>query len=131
MEHIQNRVNSDLRRQFRSFRGFIKKPKKSWSVATLKWFSVCCIGILAGVWAFVLNWTKLELWIGLAAVLGVSMIIVVPVLFVENARAASKGWSRARCCVNSLISVGIAVAFGFAGWIGGTAVLKFVESIKG
>jgi hypothetical protein len=130
MEHIQNRVNSDLRRQFRSFRGFIKKPKKSWSAVTLKWFSVCCIGILAGVWAFILNWTKLELWIGLAAVLGVSMIIVVSILFMEKVSVTGKsnnGRSQTHSYINALIFVGFATIAAFVGWLGGATASKFIE----
>ena len=97
MEQVQNRVNSDLRRQFRSFRGFIKKPKKAWSAPTLKWFSLYSIGILAGMWAFILDWTKLEPWIGIAITVGISVIIVVSILFIENARAA-KGCPNPSLC---------------------------------
>lgn len=129
MEQVQNRVNSDLRRQFRSFRGFIKKPKKSWSAATLKWFSLYSIGILAGMWAFILDWTKLEPWIGIAITVGISMIIVVSILFIENARAASEGWSRIHRYVNALIFTVGTIVVGFAGWIGGTAMHKHVEPL--
>ena len=129
MEQVQNRVNSDLRRQFRSFRGFIKKPEKGWSAPTLKWFSLYSIGILASMWAFILDWTKLEPWIGIAITVGISMIIVVSILFIENARAASEGWSRIRRYMNALIFTVGTIAVGFAGWIGGTAMHRHLEPL--
>ena len=132
MEHIQNRVNSDLRRQFRSFRGFIKKPKKSWSAATLKWFSLYSIGILAGMWAFILDWTKLEPWIGFVVISGVIAIIVVPILFVENARLTGKphnGQPRINSYINALIFIGLAVGTALVGWFAGTSARKFIEIV--
>lgn len=76
MEQIQNRVNSDVRRQFRSFGGFIKKSKKTWSVSALKALALFSIGLLASTWAFILNWAEFESWVGFTVVSGVSAIII-------------------------------------------------------
>ena len=132
MEQDQNRVNFDLRRQFRSFGGFIKKPKKPWSVTTLKWFSLCSIGFLSGNWAFILDWTKLESWIGFTVVIGITVIIVVPILFVENVRLTGKshnGQPRIRPYINALIFIGLAIVSTFVGWFAGTWVRQLIEIV--
>ena len=132
MEQVQNRVNSDLRRQFRSFRGFIKKPEKSWSAATLKWFSLYSIGILAGMWAFILDLSKLDPWIGFDVISGVIAIIVVPILFIENARLTGKphnGQPQINRYINALIFIGLAVGTAFVGWFVGTSARKFMEMV--
>ena len=132
MEQDQNRVNSDLRRQFRSFGSFIKKPKKPWSVTTLKWFSLCSIGFLSGNWAFILDWSELESWIGFAVVLGVIAIIVVPILFVENVLVTHKprnGQPGIHPYINALIFIGLAIVTASAGWFAGTSVRKFIEIV--
>lgn len=132
MEQVQNRVNSDLRRQFRSFRGFIKKPKKAWSAPTLKWFSLYSIGILAGMWAFILDLSKLDPWIGFNVISGVIAIIVVPILFVENVRLTGKphnGQPRINLYINAFIFIGLAVGTALVGWFVGTSARKFIEIV--
>ena len=131
-EQTQNRVNSDLRHQFRSFGSFIKKPKKPWSISSLKWFSLCSIGFLSGNWAFILDWTQLESWIGFAVVSGVTAIIVVSILFVENVRLTGKSYNgqpRIRPYINALIFIGLAIVSTFVGWFAGTWVRKFIEIV--
>ena len=129
MEQVENRVNPDLRHQFRSFNSRVKKSKKSWSVSTLKWFSIYSIGFIACLWAFMTESGYTKLWIGIVVTLGVSMVIVVSILFTENTRVANSPKRRSQIYhyVNALIFIGIAVAAGFVGWIGGTAMIKLVE----
>lgn len=132
MAQVQNRVNSELRRQFRSFRGFIKKPKKSWSAVTLKWLSLYSIGILAGMWAFILDLSKLDPWIGFNVISGVIALIVVPILFVENVRLTGKphnGQPRINLYINALIFIGLAVGTALVGWFAGTSARKFIEIV--
>lgn len=132
MAQVQNRVNSDLRRQFRSFRGFIKKPKKTWSAPILKWFSLYSIGILAGMWAFILDLSKLDPWIGFNVISGVIALIVVPILFVENVRLTGKphnGQPRINLYINALIFIGLAVGTALVGWFAGTSARKFIEIV--
>ena len=132
MEQVQNRVNSDLRRQFRSFRGFIKKPEKSWSAPTLKWFSLYCIGILASMWAFILDLSKLDPWIGFNVISGVIALIVVPILFAGNVRLTGKphnGQPRINRYINVLIFIGLAVGAALVGWFVGTSARKFIEIV--
>lgn len=132
MQQVENRANSDLRRQFRSFGGFIKKPKKTWSVSTLKWFSLFSIGFLSCNWAFILDWTKLELWIGFAVISGVSAIIVVPILFVENVRVTDKshnGQSQISRYINAFVFIGLAVVSALVGWFVGTSVREFIAIV--
>ena len=128
IEQIQNRVNSDLRRQFRSFDSFIKKPKKPWSISSLKWFSLYSIGFLSGTWAFILDWSELESWIGFAVVIGITAIIVVPILFVENVRLISKP-DNGQPRINALVFIGLAIVSASAGWFAGTSVRKFIEIV--
>ncbi|MDE0682451.1 MAG: hypothetical protein OXI63_06005 [Candidatus Poribacteria bacterium] len=132
MEQDQNRANSDLRRQFRSFDSLVKKPKKPWSPTTLKWFSLYSIGILANIWALIFNWTKLESWIGFAVMSGVTAIIVVPILLVENIRLIGEphnGQSRINAYINGLIFIGLAVVSTSVGWYTGTLARKFIEIV--
>ncbi|MXV75031.1 hypothetical protein F4Z99_12270 [Candidatus Poribacteria bacterium] len=132
MEQVQNRVNSDLRRQFRSFRGFIKKPEKAWSAPTLKWFSLYSIGILAGMWTFIFHWTKLEPWIGFAVISGMIAIIAVPILFVENVRLTGKshnGQPQINRYISAIIFIGFAIVSALVGWFAGTSVRKFIEIV--
>lgn len=106
-----------------------KKPKKSWSLTTLKWFSLYSIGILANIWALIFNWTKLESWIGFAVISGVTAIIVVPILFVENVRVTDKphnGQSQISRSINTFLFIGMAVISALIGWFIGTLVSKFI-----
>ena len=132
MERVENRANSDLRRRFCSFGSFIKKPKKTWSVSTLKWFSLFSIGFLSCNWAFILDWTKLESWIGFAVISGVSAIIVVPILFVENVRltgAPHNRQPRINAYINALVFIGLAVVSVLIGWFVGTSVREFIAIV--
>ena len=132
MEQVQNRVNSDLRRQFRSFRGFIKKPEKTWSAPALKWFSLYSIGMLVGMWAFIFDLSKLDPWIGFNVISGVIAIIVVPILFVENVRLTGRphnGQPRINLYINALIFIGLAVGTALVGWFAGTSARKFIEIV--
>ena len=133
MEHDQNCANSDLRRQFRSFGSLVKKPKKPWDPTTLKWFSLYSIGILASLWAFILNWTKLESWIGFAVISAVTAVIAVPVLFAENVRLTGKphnGQSQISRYINALVFIGLAIAIVLIGWFAGTSAMKFIEIVR-
>lgn len=134
IEKTQNFLNPDWQHRFRSFDGFIKKPKikssqKPWTPSTLKWFSLFGIGFLAYFWAFILGATKLELWVGITVTVRVSTVMVASILFAENARAVNKGWSRIHRYVNALIFTTGTIAVGFAGWIGGTAMHRHVEPL--
>ena len=132
IEQVQNRVNSDLRRQFRSFGSFVKKPKKSWSPTTLKWFSPYSIGILSSIWAFTVDWIKFELWIGFAVISGVTALIVVPVLVVENVRLTGKPDNekpRINAYISGLVFIGLAVVAALVGWFAGASARKFIEIV--
>ncbi|RKU27004.1 hypothetical protein C6499_12505 [Candidatus Poribacteria bacterium] len=129
MKQIQNRVNSDVGRQFRSFGSFTKKPQKTWSVSALKAFALFSIGLLASTWAFILNWAEFESWIGFTVVSGVSAIIVVPMLFVENVRVTDKphnGQFQISRYINTFLFIGLAVISALIGWFIGTLVSKFI-----
>ena len=102
-----------------------KFTKKAWTPTTLKWFSVFSIGVVAHLWALI----GVESWIGLIIVLGVSAVIVVSILFVENSRVTSKpnnGQLRTRHYIDALVFVGLAIIAALAGWFGGTAVNNFI-----
>ena len=132
MEQTQNRTNFDPHRRFRSFDGFIKKPKKSWSISSLKWFSLYSIGFVACIWAFIVGSGDVEWGIGFAVVIGITVIIVVPILFVENVRLTGKshnGQPRIRPYINALIFIGLAIVSASAGWFAGTSVRKFIEIV--
>lgn len=124
-EQVENRVNSDLRRQSRSFNNLAKKPRKPWSASTLRLFPLYSIGFITGIWGFVTKSGYTKPWIGIVVTLGVSAIIVVPILLMENTRVTNpaKRRSRTHRYVNALIFVGIAVAVGFSGWIVGAAIV--------
>ena len=128
-EQDQNRVNFDVRRQFRSLGGFIKKPQKAWSVSALKAFALFSIGLLASTWAFIFNWAEFEYWVGFAVISGVSAIIVVPMLFVENVRVTDKshnGQSQISRYINTFLFIGLVVISALIGWYIGTLVSKFI-----
>ena len=132
MRQDQNHANSGLRPQFRSFGSLVKKSKKSWSPTTLKWFSLYSIGILANIWALIFNWTQLESWIGFAVISGVTAIIVVPILFVENVRLTGEshnGQPRINVYINGFIFIGLAVVSASVGWYTGTLARKFIEIV--
>ena len=105
-----------------------KFTKKAWTPTTLKWFSVFSIGAVAHLWAVI----GVESSVGLIIVLGISAVIVVSILFVENSRVTSKPnneHSGTRRYFKAFVFVGFAIIAALAGWFGGTAVRKFIEIV--